>query len=86
MNKLLLFLILVFKRNFVFTNKNIDFWSIIMLRGQIQNLTNVNATGHILDEIGGLAYFVVYMSEYLPYIMLSSIGIIVGIIGKIIFS
>lgn len=33
-------------------------------------------------EIGGLAYFLVYISDYLPYVVLSAMGTILGIFGK----
>lgn len=34
------------------------------------------------SEIGGLAYFLVYISEYLPYVILIALGEIFGIIGN----
>lgn len=46
------------------------------------NITSLkNATEP--SEIGGLAYFLVYISEYLPYVILISLGEIVGIIGNV---
>lgn len=45
------------------------------------NITSLkNATEP--SEIGGLAYFLVYISEYLPYVILIGLGEIVGILGN----
>lgn len=35
-------------------------------------------------EIGGLAYFLVYISDYLPYVIIVSSGAIIGVIGNLI--
>lgn len=35
-----------------------------------------------VEEIGGVLYFIVNISDYLPYVLLSSLGVIVGIFGN----
>lgn len=42
------------------------------------NLTNSSVED---VEIGGLAFFLVYISECLPYVVLIALGEIVGVIG-----
>ena len=33
------------------------------------------------SEVGGLAYFLTYISDCLPYVVLESLGSIIGVIG-----
>lgn len=42
------------------------------------NFSNKNGT----VEIGGILFFLTYLSDYLPYSMLTAIGVIVGVLGK----
>lgn len=44
--------------------------------------TNVSSSTKINLEIGEIAYFLVNLSDYLPYVFLSSIGTILGCLGK----
>jgi hypothetical protein len=49
----------------------------------MQNSTNLSAANvDSTQEIGGLAYFLVHMSDYLPDVCLGLIGIILGVLGK----
>ena len=43
------------------------------------NNTTINST---YSEIGGLVYFLVYISDYLPYVILVSLGTIIGVTGN----
>lgn len=44
------------------------------------NISN-NDTDYKEPLIGGLAYFLIYLSDYLPYVVLNSFGTIMGIFG-----
>lgn len=49
-------------------------------------MTNKNFT--IMAEIeaayiGGLAYFLIHMSEYMPYVVISLMGTIIGVFGNL---
>ena len=47
------------------------------------NLTETNNPANYSSfEIGGLAYFLLYISDYLPYVIIYCIGTILGTIGK----
>lgn len=39
----------------------------------------------IEDQIGGVPYFLIYLSEYLPYVILKSGGLIIGFFGMLLF-
>lgn len=45
------------------------------------NRTWLNATASQTTYVGGVAFFLTYLSEYLPYVLLIAFGEIVGIIG-----
>lgn len=49
----------------------------------ISTSINLNVTSNNYSDVGGLAYFLAYISDYLPYVALSSIGAVIGIIGNI---
>jgi hypothetical protein len=36
-----------------------------------------------ITDIGGLAYFFTYLGDYLPYVIIISIGVLLGIAGLI---
>lgn len=40
-----------------------------------------NSSAEDVEIIGGLAFFLVYISECLPYVVLIALGEIVGVIG-----
>jgi len=42
---------------------------------------NTSTSSNITD-IGGLAYFFAYMGDYMPFVILTSIGVILGISGE----
>jgi hypothetical protein len=42
-----------------------------------------NSTGMSLNEIGGIAYLLIYASEVIPYTVINLLAVIVGIFGKI---
>lgn len=44
---------------------------------------NLNMSSNAYSDIGGLAYFLAYISDYLPYVTLVSIGAVIGIIVTI---
>ena len=46
----------------------------------ISNISNISSNDS--SEIGGPVFFLTYISEYLPYVTLVSIGSIIGIIGN----
>lgn len=48
----------------------------------MENYTNLESNKNGTDEIGGILFFLTYLSDYLPYSILSAIGIIVGVLGK----
>lgn len=45
------------------------------------NASNFTINNQTETLIGGIAYFLVYLSEYLPYVILYSTGAVVGFIG-----
>ena len=45
----------------------------------IQDNVNFSFKNH--SEIGGLAYFLTHISEYLPYVIIVSLGSVIGVIG-----
>ena len=47
---------------------------------------NATISSHILEdqEIGGVLYFMKYMSDFLPYTVLSGNGVIVGLLGNLL--
>jgi len=45
------------------------------------NITNVTTLG----DIGGVQYFQMFLTDYVPYITLYMVGTIVGVIGDCIF-
>ena len=47
-------------------------------------ISNNNTNAEVFEEIGGILYFLKYLSEYLPYSLLSSIGVVVGLLGNIL--
>lgn len=42
---------------------------------------NSNMTSNSYSQVGGLAFFLVYISDYLPYVIIVSSGTVIGIIG-----
>lgn len=48
----------------------------------MENYTNFENNINGTNEIGGILFFLTYLSDYLPYSILSAIGIIVGVLGK----
>ena len=63
-----------------------------ILKSKMSNLTNQNFSSnnntilveiHQTAEIGGLAYFLIYMSEYMPYVVISLMGTIIGVFGNL---
>lgn len=43
---------------------------------------NISNISNEHSEIGGLVFFLVYISDYLPYVTLISIGAVTGVIGN----
>jgi hypothetical protein len=41
-----------------------------------------NQTQNLTSDIGGIAYLLINLSTYLPYIVLYSVGIFVGVLGN----
>lgn len=48
----------------------------------MENSTNFESNKNETVEIGGILFFLTYLSDYLPYSMLTAIGVIVGVLGK----
>ena len=46
----------------------------------VKNLTNLNTSTND-DEIGGLKYLLIHLTEFIPYTILYIAGTIVGILG-----
>lgn len=46
----------------------------------ISNISNISSNDNL--EIGGSVFFLIYISEYLPYVTLVSIGSVMGVIGN----
>lgn len=46
----------------------------------MENYSNTSNSSHS-NEIGGLVYFLTYISDYLPYVILTSVGFIIGLVG-----
>ena len=46
------------------------------------NETN-NPANNSTFEIGGLAYFLLYISDYLPYVIIYALGTFFGFIGNL---
>lgn len=47
------------------------------------NSINLNVTSNYHSDIGGLAYFLAFITDYLPYVTLASTGAVIGFIGTI---
>ena len=47
---------------------------------------NTTTTSPVLEdhEIGGILYFITYISDYLPYTILCAIGSVVGLFGNLL--
>lgn len=48
----------------------------------MENYTTLESNKNGTNEIGGILFFLTYLSDYLPYSILSAIGIIVGVLGN----
>lgn len=46
----------------------------------MENYSNMSNSSHS-TEIGGLVYFLTYISDYLPYVILTSVGFVIGLVG-----
>ena len=46
------------------------------------NSSSITSNAIKNNEIGGLVFFLTYISEYMPYVTLVSIETVVGIIGN----
>ena len=46
----------------------------------MSNFSNMSSNSN--TQIGGLAFFLVYLSEYLPYVIIGSSGTIIGVLGN----
>lgn len=46
----------------------------------VSNNSNISSNSN--TQIGGLAYFLVYLSDYLPYVIIGSSGTIIGVLGN----
>ena len=45
------------------------------------NISNISFNE--FSDVGGIAYFRAYISDYLPYVILVSFGTVIGMIGTI---
>ena len=45
------------------------------------NISNISSNE--FSDVGGIAYFWAYISDYLPYVILVSFGTVIGVIGTI---
>ena len=47
----------------------------------ISNISGISSNGY--SEVGGMAYFMIYISDYLPYVIIVSFGAVMGFLGTI---
>lgn len=45
----------------------------------ISNISDISSTDN--SEVGGMAYFMIYISDYLPYVIVVSFGAVMGFLG-----
>lgn len=44
----------------------------------ISNISDISSS-----EVGGMAYFLIYISDYLPYVIVVSFGAVMGFLGTV---
>ena len=51
-----------------------------------RSISNETFSGPVLEDlkIGGILYFITYISDYLPYTILCAIGSVVGLFGNLL--
>ena len=72
------FYVIIWKKlfQFYYNNKILENKKMAM---NISNISNISSNDNL--EIGGSVFFLIYISEYLPYVTLVSIGSVIGVIG-----